>query len=73
MGEAVYNFKMRIFNRWGELIFESSDFANGWDGKYKGDPAQIDVYAVYYEYESIMPDTGKRRTFKRYSSVALIR
>ena len=73
VGEGVYNFKMRIFNRWGELIFESSDIANGWGGQYKGDPAPIDVYAVYYEYESIMPDTGKRRSFKRYSSVALIR
>jgi gliding motility-associated-like protein len=73
VGEGVYKFKMRIFNRWGELIFESSDIANGWDGKYKGDPAPIDIYAVYYEYESILPDTGKRRGFKLYSSVALIR
>lgn len=73
MSEAVHNFKIRIFNRWGELIFESSDIANGWDGQYKSDLAPIDVYAVYYEYESIMPDTRKRRFLKRYSIVALIR
>lgn len=29
-----YNFK--IFNRWGELIFEASDFEEGWDGFYEG-------------------------------------
>ncbi len=73
VGSGVYEFKLRIFNRWGELIFESNDIANGWDGKYNGKPCPIDVYAVYYEYESIMPDTGLRRNIKRYGSVALIR
>jgi len=26
----------RIFNKWGELLFESNNTANGWDGNYKG-------------------------------------
>lgn len=36
-----------IFNRWGELIYES---ANGWDGFYFGKIVQIDVYLYRIEY-----------------------
>lgn len=33
-----------IFNRWGELIFETHDVREGWDGYYRGKPCQQDVY-----------------------------
>jgi gliding motility-associated-like protein len=29
-------FAMHIYNRWGQLVFESTDINVGWDGKYKG-------------------------------------
>ncbi|MEP7279848.1 MAG: PKD domain-containing protein [Bacteroidota bacterium] len=40
---------LRIFNRWGELVFEKRNFeANdataGWDGSFKGKPASTDTY-----------------------------
>lgn len=40
---------LRIFNRWGELIYEKKDFAANdqnaaWDGTQKGRPAMADVY-----------------------------
>ncbi|MDQ3047891.1 MAG: gliding motility-associated C-terminal domain-containing protein [Bacteroidota bacterium] len=41
---GVTDFKLQIFNRWGELIFESNDIALGWDGYYKGKLCQQDVY-----------------------------
>ncbi len=41
---GVSEFKMQIFNRWGELIFETNDIAIGWDGYYKGQLCQQDVY-----------------------------
>ena len=28
------NYKLQIYNRWGELIFESNDSSIGWDGSY---------------------------------------
>jgi gliding motility-associated-like protein len=40
----VKNFRMRVFNRWGELVFESNDIRQGWDGYYKGKLSQQDVY-----------------------------
>jgi len=34
-GRGVEYFKFSLYNRWGELIFESYDMADGWDGTYK--------------------------------------
>ncbi len=39
----------RIFNRWGELVFESSDINQGWDGTYKGQPQNMESYVYYAE------------------------
>jgi gliding motility-associated-like protein len=38
------DFRLEIFNRWGELIHVSEDPDEGWDGTYKGNPVQEDVY-----------------------------
>jgi gliding motility-associated-like protein len=45
---------LRIFNRWGEVVFEKKDFpinnpAYGWDGSYKGKKPQADVYIFQVE------------------------
>jgi gliding motility-associated-like protein len=49
-GEHFSNFHMFIFNRWGEIIFESQDRANAWDGVYKGAPMPIGVYPWIITY-----------------------
>ncbi|MBI2269207.1 MAG: PKD domain-containing protein [Bacteroidetes bacterium] len=41
---GVDEFRMQIFNRWGELIFETLDIKIGWDGYYRGKLCQQDVY-----------------------------
>lgn len=41
--EELVSFK--IYNRWGELIFESNDKDTGWDGTYKGNLQAPDSYA----------------------------
>ena len=41
---GVVEFELLIFNRWGELLFESRDPDLGWDGTYKGKLCQQDVY-----------------------------
>lgn len=45
-GENIFNFEMRIFDRWGNLIFYSDDMNKYWDGRVKesGLIAQQDVY-----------------------------
>jgi gliding motility-associated-like protein len=42
--KGVDEFEMQIFNRWGELLFETKDVRQGWDGYYRGQLCQQDVY-----------------------------
>ncbi|MEZ4739972.1 MAG: gliding motility-associated C-terminal domain-containing protein [Flavobacteriales bacterium] len=42
--QGVEEYKLEIFNRWGELLFVSEDVKVGWDGYYRGQPAKQDVY-----------------------------
>ena len=39
----------KIYNRFGELVFESKDFKNGWNGKYKGKEQNIETYIYTVE------------------------
>lgn len=48
---ADYNFK--VFNRWGEIVFESNDTEIGWDGTYHGTLAQEGVYTWRIEFGSL--------------------
>lgn len=46
----------QVYDRWGELVFEARDFAPnddayGWDGLFRGQPAQTGVYVWYVEVE----------------------
>lgn len=65
---GVTDFKFEIFNRWGELIFVSNDINIGWDGYYKGELCQQDVY-VWKAY--IKLNNGK--TFNKSGDVTLLR
>lgn len=39
----------KVFDRWGNLIFESNDITRGWDGTYKGKLLDPDTYDYYLE------------------------
>lgn len=45
-GSNIAEFRMYIFNRWGNLIYETNDIYKGWDGSYKnnGNIAEQGVY-----------------------------
>lgn len=43
-GYGITSYRLQIFNRWGELIFESNDFATGWDGTVKGKVIKDESY-----------------------------
>jgi len=42
--EGVKNYELSVYNKWGELIFHSDDINIGWDGYYKGEICQQDLY-----------------------------
>jgi gliding motility-associated-like protein len=35
---------LQIFNRWGEMVFQTENYLDAWDGTYKGQPAPVDTY-----------------------------
>jgi len=66
--EGVSQFNMKIYNRWGELLFESNDKNTGWDGYYNGVlmPQGVYVYRLELVYEN-----GRRET--KVGDITLIR
>jgi len=56
---GVVEFELLVFNRWGELLFESQDTDRGWDGYYNGKLCPQDVYmykltAIYENGERVV-------------------
>ncbi|MCH2231426.1 MAG: gliding motility-associated C-terminal domain-containing protein [Crocinitomicaceae bacterium] len=52
-GAAVQEMVFRIFDRWGELVFESYDRLDGWDGTFRGKDMDPDVYDYYLKVTCI--------------------
>ncbi len=74
-GLDVHIKTMRIYNRWGELLFEQNDFVVGrengnlgWNGIFRGKKASQGVYVYYIE---VIDDDGE--ISKLYGDVTLIR
>ena len=62
------NYLMQIYDRWGNLVFSSTDINRGWDGTYNGNLISVSAvfhYVIYYK-----DVTGK--SFLKTGSVTLI-
>ncbi len=53
VGQDLTEFELLIFNRWGQLIYESTDINESWDGTYKGLQAPIDTYVWKVVYSDV--------------------
>jgi len=51
VGFGIIRMDWRIYNRWGQLVFQSNDPYFGWDGTYKGQLQPMDVYGYTLEAE----------------------
>jgi gliding motility-associated-like protein len=49
VGFGITHMDWRIYNRWGQVVFESNDPNIGWDGTYHGTVQPMDVYAYTLE------------------------
>ncbi|MCX7954704.1 MAG: gliding motility-associated C-terminal domain-containing protein, partial [Bacteroidales bacterium] len=68
IAKGVEEFNMKIYNRWGELIFETNDIKIGWNGYYKGKLCPQDVYV--YKAKAKLNDG---RIIEKTGDVLLIR
>lgn len=67
--KGIANLKyFRIFNRWGQVVFETTDINQGWDGTFKGVPQPMGVYV--YTVEAL---TNTYERFVKQGNVTLIR
>lgn len=56
------NLEFKVYNRFGQLVFETKDWQVKWDGSIKGNPQPTGTYAWYLKY--INRDTGKKIMLK---------
>jgi gliding motility-associated-like protein len=52
-GIWIEKFVLRIFDRWGELVFETTDQSIGWDGTFKGKKLDPDVFDYYLDVDCL--------------------
>ncbi len=67
-GNGINNTSMQIFNRWGQLLFETQDYTHGWDGHYKGTLCEGGTYTYVFKYTGL-----NRKKYTKSGSVFLAR
>ncbi|GAB5538734.1 MAG: hypothetical protein Salg2KO_08370 [Salibacteraceae bacterium] len=67
-GVASEEYTLSIFNRWGELLFETHDVRQGWDGYYRDEECPQDVYVWKMRGEYV---NGEK--FSKVGDVTLIK
>jgi gliding motility-associated-like protein len=66
-------FKMYIYNRWGQLLFESDNIDTGWDGTYKNSLCSADTYTWVINIDFLGQDIITKGNVSLKGSVILLR
>lgn len=71
LGKSITDFRMYIFDRWGELIFETNNLNKPWNGKLSdGSVSMPGVYPYRIDYKL---QSSKSRQLTKIGSVTLVR
>jgi gliding motility-associated-like protein len=70
--DVLNNYKMIIYNRWGQLLFETNDINLGWDGKFKGESCPAGVYTYVIKFDKPVGKTFAQKNPLR-GMVTLVR
>ncbi|MBS1652993.1 MAG: gliding motility-associated C-terminal domain-containing protein [Bacteroidetes bacterium] len=52
-GLKINEIYFAVYNRWGELMFETNDKLKGWDGTYNGKPCEVGVFGWYLRVKCV--------------------
>lgn len=66
----LQQYRINIYNRWGNLVFRSSDISEGWDGTFNG--VRQDMGAYYYFVEYTPSISGQNNRLMKKGSITLI-
>jgi gliding motility-associated-like protein len=64
----VASYNLKIYNRWGEILFESNDTEVGWNGTYNGTLVQDGAYTW-----DILVTTFETRTYRKQGTVSILK
>ncbi len=67
-GAGIETLDFKLYNRWGQLVFETNSLDKGWDGVYKGKPQEMESYG--YTLNATFTDGT---TQSRQGNVTLLR
>lgn len=70
---TLADYKLMIYNRWGQMIFESDNPSEGWDGTYKGEAVPMGTYVYTAVFTSFESGVQEATDFKKSGSVTLVR
>lgn len=58
---TLRKYKFTVYNRWGQIVFETTDSAKGWDGnfKYKKQDSNVFTWICSYQFEGELQETRK--------------
>lgn len=61
-GVSVLQYELSIFDKWGRMVFKSTDINQSWDGRFKGNPVPSGVYTYFlnlvYKSDNPLIDYG---------------
>jgi len=69
--DYINQYRISIFNRWGQMIFDTSDLNQGWDGTFKGEACQAGFYVYRIVYQDF--GTGTQESKVMEGTVMLVR
>ncbi|OFY49006.1 MAG: hypothetical protein A2W85_05635 [Bacteroidetes bacterium GWF2_41_31] len=69
--DYINQYRISIYNRWGQMIFDTSDLNQGWDGSYQGKPCQAGVYVYRIVYQDFGMGTQESKVME--GTVVLVR
>lgn len=47
---TFFNFQMQVYDRWGDLLYDTLSLENGWDGRYKNQTCEAGVYVYIIRF-----------------------
>ena len=67
-GRCIVSFNLQIFDRWGEMVFETSSMSDSWDGTFRGQ--KLDTGVFVYKADGVSIDG---QSFNLKGNITLIR
>jgi len=57
---GILDFSLKIFNRWGNAVFESEDITKAWDGKWKGKELDTGLFVYNLSYKDVYGEKQRK-------------